>query len=103
MSCSLQINGVSPATVRHKALESDEGCCSLSLSLSLTHTHTHTHTHAHTHRSSMIFYDEDTKMFFTAVKGESTIAFHELTDKPPHLSPGEGTSFSGYTLPLTGE
>ena len=49
----------------------------------------------------MIFYDEDTKMFFTAVKGESTIVFHELTDKPPHLSPGEGTSFSAHTLCLS--
>ena len=44
----------------------------------------------YTLRSPMVFYDEDTKMFFVAVKGESTIMFYELTDKSPCLSPGEG-------------
>ena len=36
----------------------------------------------------MIFYDEDIKMMYVAVKGESAISFYELTEKSPYLSPG---------------
>jgi coronin-7 len=38
--------------------------------------------------SPMLFYDEDTKMLFVAVRGESNILFFELTEKSPFLSPG---------------
>jgi coronin-7 len=38
--------------------------------------------------SPMLFYDEDSKMLFVAMKSESTLMFYEVTEKSPYLSQG---------------
>ncbi|CAI8054249.1 Coronin-7 [Geodia barretti] len=36
----------------------------------------------------MLFYDEDSKMLFVAMKSESTLMFYEVSEKSPYLSQG---------------
>jgi len=46
--------------------------------------------------SPMLFFDDDSKMLFVAMKSESAILFYELTEKSPYLAQG-GHVYRGST------